>query len=646
MATKRREACPQTVIHLWDAIAYIKQQKQIPNFDRLAAYMKRVYLLNATEVQEQLSHAVGDGLIIVKKSLGCKGSKIGIEQDGYRIPDKIEEKDGHDWYCFECHLGGEVILCTTCHRVYHESCLENKSAKFVCPVCKNHKKFPIELKKTELNKLLGYTCVRLKEKTRELHRIPNPDDEKWRFSFLLYEPIDLVAMEEKMKDQKYTRLGEFLADAQQLVHNASVYYGARNRITVMARQMLRDCEYDLQEIVQCKNCYSMSNSKLNFLWFCLPCNPPHELVYAKVKGFPYWPAKVIRKHDNLYDVRFFGAHHQRALVEKEYVKPISSSLQNINAKKTTAFNRAYKELVKHQELAERALKRLALNKANKLLTGSAIDEEEAFMEFLNEIDMETELANSYSKSKTRTSRKRKRASNSVAKRPNAKKPANVPVKKNKRFYQESPTSSSPKNTPSQDTAVSEDHNDQNLVSSSSQETAVTYVAVGVQTENMVMEPDASPPDKSTEENVDKKDEKTCDCSAKYEILMKELHDRLEQEHKEDKERALQEFAENYRKEMNNEAKKQTSASSESLEEKHQAAMTLLEAQMKAAKEQEMSKIFEQHRIALSEIKKKQWCYNCENEAIYHCCWNTSYCSVECQQVHWHKEHKRTCRRKR
>ncbi|CAG2069096.1 unnamed protein product [Timema podura] len=34
------------------------------------------------------------------------------------------------------------------------------------------------------------------------------------------------------------------------------------------------------------------------------------------------------------------------------------------------------------------------------------------------------------------------------------------------------------------------------------------------------------------------------------------------------------------------------------------------------------------------------------EAIYHCCWNTAYCSIECQQTHWQKEHKKVCRRKR
>ena len=40
------------------------------------------------------------------------------------------------------------------------------------------------------------------------------------------------------------------------------------------------------------------------------------------------------------------------------------------------------------------------------------------------------------------------------------------------------------------------------------------------------------------------------------------------------------------------------------------------------------------------------CFNCEAEAIYWCCWNTAYCTTECQQEHWHREHKRVCRRKR
>ena len=39
--------------------------------------------------------------------------------------------------------------------------------------------------------------------------------------------------------------------------------------------------------------------------------PSHELVYAKQKGFSYWPAKVIKATPEGYDVRFFGGWHQR-----------------------------------------------------------------------------------------------------------------------------------------------------------------------------------------------------------------------------------------------------------------------------------------------------------------------------------------------
>merc|ERR1712080_226727 len=42
-----------------------------------------------------------------------------------------------------------------------------------------------------------------------------------------------------------------------------------------------------------------------------------------------------------------------------------------------------------------------------------------------------------------------------------------------------------------------------------------------------------------------------------------------------------------------------------------------------------------------ETKKKQWCANCTKEAIFYCCWNTSYCDYPCQQAHW-PQHLSTC----
>lgn len=45
--------------------------------------------------------------------------------------------------------------------------------------------------------------------------------------------------------------------------------------------------------------------------------------------------------------------------------------------------------------------------------------------------------------------------------------------------------------------------------------------------------------------------------------------------------------------------------------------------------------------AVDETKKKQWCAHCKKEAIFYCCWNTSYCDYPCQQAHW-PEHMKSC----
>ena len=49
---------------------------------------------------------------------------------------------------------------------------------------------------------------------------------------------------------------------------------------------------------------------------------------------------------------------------------------------------------------------------------------------------------------------------------------------------------------------------------------------------------------------------------------------------------------------------------------------------------------------ISSIKKMEWCNVCEAEAIYHCCWRTSYCSKTCQLEHWKNGHRQICRNER
>lgn len=79
----------------------------------------------------------------------------------------------------------------------------------------------------------------------------------------------------------------------------------------LAREMESFCDLEMYDIEMCSDCFDRSNTMAN--WFTEVCNPPHLLIWAKMNGYPYWPAKVIgvvgRRFANIrIDVRFFGGH--------------------------------------------------------------------------------------------------------------------------------------------------------------------------------------------------------------------------------------------------------------------------------------------------------------------------------------------------
>ncbi|XP_042241533.1 zinc finger MYND domain-containing protein 11-like, partial [Homarus americanus] len=388
-ASLRRCSDPLRCQHLWDAITTIRNHKQLPSFDRIRRYMSRMHNMESDEVEKHLEECASDNLIAVTRKVGQKGSKVGVEQEGFRLPTPPEEPDRHDWYCFECHKGGEVVCCSKCYRVFHEMCINVEdhpydNEPFVCVVCKKRlyqRSVKSRINREDLNMLLAFTVERLKERlpVNIMERvIPAPSQkpgvflsdraatshqalirsdqlsrvsasEPWRAQLLLHHQMDLNTVDQKTSDCRYKTVYDFEIDALTIVHNVVIYQGVHSSIADMARQMLRDCQYDLMELEQCKDCYRMSNEKSDKYWFCKPCRPPHQLVYAKQKGFPYWPAKVIRVENELYDVRFFGSQHQRAVIEKSHVRPISVNIHTLQVKRTSAWNKACEELKKHQE---------------------------------------------------------------------------------------------------------------------------------------------------------------------------------------------------------------------------------------------------------------------------------------------------------
>uniref|UniRef100_A0A9J7X8A2 Zinc finger, MYND-type containing 11 n=1 Tax=Cyprinus carpio carpio TaxID=630221 RepID=A0A9J7X8A2_CYPCA len=60
--------------------------------DRISKYLSRMYGMHPKDTARQLVLAVKDGLVVETLTVGCKGSKAGIEQEGYWLPgDEMEQ---------------------------------------------------------------------------------------------------------------------------------------------------------------------------------------------------------------------------------------------------------------------------------------------------------------------------------------------------------------------------------------------------------------------------------------------------------------------------------------------------------------------------------------------------------------------------
>uniref|UniRef100_A0A2K5L0B7 Zinc finger MYND-type containing 11 n=1 Tax=Cercocebus atys TaxID=9531 RepID=A0A2K5L0B7_CERAT len=555
--TKRRQADTKAIQHLWAAIEIIRNQKQIANIDRITKYMSRVHGMHPKETTRQLSLAVKDGLIVETLTVGCKGSKAGIEQEGYWLPgDEIDwETENHDWYCFECHLPGEVLICDLCFRVYHSKCLSDEfrlrdsSSPWQCPVCRSIKKK--NTNKQEMGTYLRFIVSRMKER--------------------------------KVNEGKYRSYEEFKADAQLLLHNTVIFYGVVSFL------------FQLDELQLCKNCFYLSNARPDN-WFCYPCIPNHELVWAKMKGFGFWPAKVMQKEDNQVDVRFFGHHHQRAWIPSENIQDITVNIHRLHVKRSMGWKKACDELELHQRFLR----------------------EGRFWKSKNEDRGEEEAESSISSTSNEQLK--------VTQEPRAK--------KGRRNQSVEPKKEEPE---PETEAVS-----------SSQEIPtmpqpIEKVSVSTQTKKL----SASSPrmlHRSTQTTSDG----VCQsmCHDKYTKIFNDFKDRMKSDHKRETERVVREALEKLRSEMEEEKRQAVNKAVANLQGEMDRKCKQVKEKCKEEFVEEIKKLATQHKQLISQTKKKQWCYNCEEEAMYHCCWNTSYCSIKCQQEHWHAEHKRTCRRKR
>ncbi|KAI1891290.1 hypothetical protein AGOR_G00142260 [Albula goreensis] len=614
---RKRQADPQVVQHVWSAIEVIRNQKQIANMDRISKYLSRVFGVHPKETARQLSLAVKDGLVVETLTVGCKGSKAGIEQEGYWLPgDEVDpvaeerkdwEAESHDWYCFECHLPGDVLLCDNCFRVYHLKCLSEEykprdgGSHWLCAVCKGSKKK--NLSKQEMSKYLRFIVQRMKERAIELIK-KGKDAKHLMYRRLIHSPLEVSNIQENVSEGKYKNFDEFKADTKLIVHNTAILFGVHSDQAEIARLLYSDTCHELDELHLCKNCFYLSNARPDN-WFCYPCAPSHELVWARMKGFGYWPAKVLQREENQVDVRFFGHQHQRAWIPAENTQDIQVSAQQLQVKRSTGWKKACEELDLHQRFLQEG--RFWKNK------GSA-PEEPPHEEPPHEEEAESGISSTSNEQlKVTLEPKAKRGRRSQHPEPKEEDPE--PEVEAVSSSQEIPT------TPHQPEKLS----------------------VSTQTKRA---PAGSP--RTLHRATQTSSDGACHnmCHEKYTKIFSDVKEMMKAENKRETERVVREALEKLRTEMEEEKRQAVTKAVSSVQAEMERKCKQVKEKCKEELMEEVKKMVAQHKQLISQTKKKQWCYNCEEEAMYHCCWNTSYCSIKCQQEHWHADHKRTCRRKR
>uniref|UniRef100_UPI0037E7ACE5 zinc finger MYND domain-containing protein 11 isoform X3 n=1 Tax=Semicossyphus pulcher TaxID=241346 RepID=UPI0037E7ACE5 len=651
---KKRQADPKVVQFVWAAIEVIRNQKQIANMDRISKYLSRVFGMHPKETARQLSLAVKDGLVVETLTVGCKGSKAGIEQEGYWLPgEEMQEweAESHDWYCFECHLPGDVLTCDNCFRVYHLKCLTDEfkprdgGSHWQCVVCRwlienDNKKLlgskKKNLNKQEMSKYLRFIVQRMKERAVDLNK-KGKDTKHPMYKRLIHTALDVSNIQENLSEGKYKSFEEFKADAQLIVHNTAILYGVQSDQAEIARLLFSDTCHELNELLLCKNCFYLSNARPDN-WFCYPCSPSHDLVWAKMKGFGYWPAKVLQREDNQVDVRFFGHQHQRAWIPSDNIQDIKVSVQQLQVKRSNGWKKACEEL----EVYQRFLREGRFWKTKM---------EESSMP--HQHHQQNQQSQSQSQSQRPQQQEGSGRTDRLERTDEAESSISSTSNEQVRHLKGSQEPKAKKSRRSQMVEPKEEASDpepEMEAVSSSQEIPVSSapqlpekLSVSTQTKKAN---GGSP--RTLHRGTQTNSDGACQnmCHEKYTKVFNDVKEMMKADNKRETERVVREALEKLRAEMEEEKRQAVSKAVTGAQAEMERKCKQVKEKCKEELVEEVKKLVAQHKQLISQTKKKQWCYNCEEEAMYHCCWNTSYCSIKCQQEHWHADHKRTCRRKR
>ncbi|XP_066159158.1 MYND-type zinc finger-containing chromatin reader Zmynd8 isoform X9 [Euwallacea fornicatus] len=287
-----------------------------------------------------------------KRKKGDMSSNSGLEEGVKKSrkslsTDVIVFKPNKDMFCWRCHKDNVNIACETCPRSYHQKCLKQTITDlehWPCPECVAILK--AESTNSRSPALQGMTlehlCSLLKFAVKRMIQCQGvsfhyllsiffspfisfqsepfinevSDNEFPEYKKYIIQPMDLTQLDKNIKENLYGSTQAFEADAKWILHNSIVFNSYQSKLTTAAKLIIKICKQEMSEIENCPSCYLNANTKKK-TWFVEVCPKPHLLVWAKLRGFPFWPGKAMKCKDGVVDVRFFGAHDRAWVPEKE-----------------------------------------------------------------------------------------------------------------------------------------------------------------------------------------------------------------------------------------------------------------------------------------------------------------------------------------
>lgn len=674
-----------------------------------------------TDIQtnEQNNGSEDEKSISSEKCIESKVNKI-LSNDRNTHKNEVLRKD---MYCWDCHKEDITHSCRACQRSYHQKCSSLKNRfkinifnanveHFLCPECEDIMRLEEAdngsgsvssqtLGVNRLTQLLKYTIITVKAADRN-QKFSNPVSVKKYpdYQKLIVNPMDLSLIERNVKNGTYGSTNSFLADVKWIYHNCFIFNcNSGTALLTEAKNIIRVAKQECEEIEICPDCYYNYYYLEEKHYFASTCVRPHAIVWAKLSGHPYWPAKVVRfdLRRNLIDVRFFGTHDKCWLkpencyfMSKEY--PYNKKPSKFDE---TKFNDAISDMNLHLDNLENKNpglfkfyeKNVHFNTDKIYLTKDEYKGNNKLMESYNGIKIRKLTVNPKPLNINIMKDEMKKICSQSSDDSICSKPSNN--KKFKRSISSNSSNDSPKlNTnrcfsqmtvrkalhssiesyiTTENTIDSEversvnndfesDFNSDEM-NDNSQENSIENNSIQMNSENSVQSNElklntSSPHSKTvtvmgktSEIQISRNDEfidKTNSDVKNGKLEAKIRSQKLDESPIRPKFKPKMSFETN----RNSSSDKLRINSLVMKNKQMQQKLTNLENKVLELEEesQEYKYKCEELEKSIDDIKKKQWCNNCLKEAILPCCWNTCYCTVECQHQHW-PIHSKTCRRR-